>query len=38
MKIIGVSPEQNGWVVLGVALWLTRSAMAQYVELSAQLK
>ena len=38
MRIIGASPRRNRWVVLGVVLWLTRSAMAQYVDLSAQIE
>lgn len=38
MRIIGVSPQRNRRVVLGVVLWLTRSAMAQYVDLSAQIE
>ena len=38
MKIIGVSLKRNRWVVLWVVLWLTRCAMAQYVELSAQIE
>ena len=38
MRIIGASPRRNRWIVLGVVLWLTRSAMAQYVDLSAQIE
>lgn len=38
MRIIGVSPRRDGWILLGIVLGLTRSATAQYVDLSAQIE
>jgi hypothetical protein len=38
MRIIGIPLRRDGRIFIGIVLWLTRPAMAQYVDLSAQIE